>query len=276
MIAGIQGHMSILLHEGSHYLLHPNRQLNELLADASGMPLLFTARNYRTIHLAHHEHSGDPLRDPERQIYKGQSYNYSPSHRLGPVVVMLLRDLFFINAWNFLTGVQKHLATLPGHAMLTRHEGLRGLAILGLPLVAAGLSGVFWEYVLLWYGTLFTLTFFFLKLHIYGEHTGKQGPTEFERTWHHQPNPVFDFFVYPIRSGFHLEHHMYPSVPWHRMASFHGELMKLREWQESQALLNSDGYFFGRNTIWRNMLRGKKIQNQMSSSAETKVSASNT
>lgn len=253
--AAIQGHMSILLHEGAHYLLHPRRQVGELLAQLAGMPLLFTARSYRTIHLAHHEHSGDPERDPEREIYRSQNYSYEPATRWGPVLTMLFKDLFFIHALRFVGAVQAYLRKVPNYRMWTPGELLLFFAVHGLPMLVAGLSGVFWEYVLLWYGTLFTLTFFFLKLHIYGEHTGATGPTEFQRTWHHRPNFLFDAFVYPIRSGFHLEHHVFPSVPWHKMKSFQRELMKIPEWREQQSALDSDGYFFGHRTIWSAMIK---------------------
>lgn len=261
-LAAIQGHMSILLHEGAHYLLHPNKKLNSALAELAGMPLLFTERSYRTIHLAHHEHSGDPDRDPERQIYRGQNYTYQPATTWPPVLGMLLRDVLFVNALRFVASVQSYLQSVPSYRMFKTHETLSFIAIHGVPLLAAAAAGLFWEYVLLWYGTLFTLTFFFLKLHIYGEHTGATGPTEFQRTWHHRPNPLFDFFVYPIRSGFHLEHHLYPMVPWHRIKSFHSALMRLPEWREQQNMLDSDGYFFGRNSIWSAMIKAGDVSLQ--------------
>jgi fatty acid desaturase len=283
VVAAVQGHMSILLHEGAHYLLHPNRKANELLAQLAGMPLLFASRHYRTLHLAHHEHSGHPEKDPERMIYRRQKYDYTPKDTWSEVTVMLLKDLFVINSLRFLLGVQDYLRSVPRFKMWTGTEILGFLMVHGVPMVLAAQFGVFWLYVLVWYGTLFTLTFFFLKLHIYGEHTGATGPTEFQRTWHHRPNPVFDFFVYPIRSGFHLEHHMFPSVPWHKMASFHRELMKIPEWSDNQKALDSDGYFFGQTTIWRSMIKQSPSaqtqgqgQGASMNSASTNPSASKT
>lgn len=255
LIAGIQGHMSILLHEGAHYLLHPNKRMNSILAELAGIPVLFTAKNYRALHLAHHEHSGDPERDPERQIYKDQGYTYTPCCSWIPVLRMLSRDLFFVNAIRFLGSFNNFLKSIPGHQLLSGREIAWFVGVHGLPLALAFGSGLGWQFVVLWYGPLFTLTFFFLKLHIYGEHTGQQGPTEFERTWHHRPHALFDFFVYPLRSGFHLEHHLYPSVPWFNMKSFRRELMKHPEFASKQHDLDADGYFIGRNTIWQRMIK---------------------
>jgi fatty acid desaturase len=265
LIAGIQGHLSILLHEGSHYLLHPNKRVNGILAELAGIPVLFTAKNYRALHLAHHEHSGDLQLDPERQVYKDQGYTYTPAQSWGPVIRMLLQDLFVINAIRFLNSINNYLKSIPGHKLITGREVVWFIAVHGLPLAIAFGSGFGVEYLVLWYGPLFTLTFFFLKLHIYGEHTGLQGPTEFQRTWHHRSNPIFDFFVYPIRSGFHLEHHLYPSIPWYNMRSFRNELMKHPEFAMNQQLLDADGYFVGKNTIWNSMIKGQRLRNSVDS-----------
>jgi fatty acid desaturase len=266
LIAGIQGHLSILLHEGSHYLLHPNKRVNGVLAELAGIPVLFTAKNYRALHLAHHEYSGDPQLDPERQVYKDQGYTYTPAQSWGPVIRMLLKDLFVVNAIRFLASINNYLKSIPGHKIITGREVGWFIAVHGLPLAIAFGTGFGIEYLVLWYGPLFTLTFFFLKLHIYGEHTGRQGPTEFQRTWHHRSNPLFDFFVYPIRSGFHLEHHLYPSIPWYNMKSFRNELMKHPEYSMNQQTLDADGYFVGKNTIWNSMIKGRGPAKKVDSS----------
>jgi fatty acid desaturase len=254
LISALQSHLTILLHEGAHYLLHPNRRVNDLLADICGMPILMTVRNYRTYHLAHHEHSGDPDKDPERRIYAAMGYDYKPYQRRRDLISMLLKDLFLVNLFRFSTGLSTFMKSHHNRPVLTLRDGVRFIGFVALPIGAAASIGLLLEVLVLWFLPLLTLTFLLIKLHGMGEHSGAVGPTEFQRTWHHQPNPIVDFFIYPIRSGFHLTHHTYPGIPWYNMKAFHTELMKIKEWRDGQSLLDSDGYFFGSNAIFTKMI----------------------
>lgn len=256
LIAGLQSHLAILLHEGAHYLLHPNRKVNDMLADLCGMPLLTTCRNYRAYHLAHHEHCGDLQKDPERLTYAAMGYHYRPHNRFRDFAKMLAQDLLGVSAVRFLLAMNRYLKTDPERPLLTARDVWRLIAFVCAPLSLAAAFGLFAEVLLLWCLPLFTLSFLLLKLHGMGEHTGETGPTEFQRSWHHQPHPVVDFFIYPIRSGFHVAHHLYPNVPWYNMKSFHNQLMQVKEWEAQQEPLNSDGFFVGRNPIFQRMIYG--------------------
>jgi fatty acid desaturase len=65
LIGVLQHRIGLMGHEASHYLLHPNRRWNDLLADwLCFFPVFGSLANYRAKHLDHHLHPNDPEKDP--------------------------------------------------------------------------------------------------------------------------------------------------------------------------------------------------------------------
>ncbi len=260
LIAGLQNHLLILLHEGAHGLVHPKRRWNDFWTDLlCGVPMLTPLKNYRWFHLKHHQHSGEPGDDPEHQLYEFQDYNYE--RRSAPrALFMLFLDICGVNAVRFLISFNRPLLEMQkkGEFRLTDGRDMFMNLLFWGPVAAAATYFGFWtEILVFWLLPYFTLTILLLKLHGYGEHTGLEGPTEFERTWVHDFNPVTNFFVYPIKSGYHLEHHIFPQVPWYNMESFRRKLLEIPYYRKLADKVTVDGYFFGRRTIWRAMILGR-------------------
>ena len=68
LIGGIQHRLAGLGHEASHYCFMKNRFLNDLIPDVFCMfPLMTTVHFYRLFHMAHHQFTNDPERDPDLQ-----------------------------------------------------------------------------------------------------------------------------------------------------------------------------------------------------------------
>jgi fatty acid desaturase len=66
LIGGLQHRLAGLGHEASHYTLFKNKSLNDLAGDLLCMfPVLSTIHFYRLFHLAHHQYTNDPERDPD-------------------------------------------------------------------------------------------------------------------------------------------------------------------------------------------------------------------
>ncbi|MBM3268126.1 MAG: fatty acid desaturase [Candidatus Sericytochromatia bacterium] len=259
LIAGLQMHLLILLHEGAHLLLHPNRKINDLIGDIfCAVPLLLLLKNYRVLHLTHHKYSGQPARDPEARLYAGQGYHYA--RRPGPAALrMLLADLSGLNAMKFVRDLNSWLAEQRAAGRVKDFEPRDYALIAGiwLPVAAAAWAFGFWpELLVFWVLPQPTVMFFFLKIHGYGEHTGASGPTEFERTWIHETHPVEDYFIAPIYSGYHLEHHLFPRVPWYHMARFRRHLLSLPEFADRANPVTVRSYLFGRRSILRLMVWG--------------------
>ncbi|MGP0063219.1 MAG: fatty acid desaturase family protein [Isosphaeraceae bacterium] len=66
LTGGIQHRLAGLGHEASHYSFLKDRFLNDLIPDLFCMfPLLTTVHFYRLFHMAHHQFTNDPSRDPD-------------------------------------------------------------------------------------------------------------------------------------------------------------------------------------------------------------------
>ncbi|MHC5540102.1 fatty acid desaturase family protein [Singulisphaera rosea] len=73
MVGALQHRLAALGHEASHYILLKNKSLNDLVGDVFCMfPILATVHFYRLFHLAHHQYTNDPKRDPDLVVL-GQS-----------------------------------------------------------------------------------------------------------------------------------------------------------------------------------------------------------
>ena len=66
LIGALQHRLAGLGHEASHYSLLKHKFLNDLVGDVFCMlPILSTVHFYRVFHLAHHQFTNDPERDPD-------------------------------------------------------------------------------------------------------------------------------------------------------------------------------------------------------------------
>src|SRR6516162_8954192 len=66
LVGALQHRLAGLGHEAAHYSLLKNKLLNDLIGDVFCLfPILSTVHFYRLFHLAHHQYTNDPTRDPD-------------------------------------------------------------------------------------------------------------------------------------------------------------------------------------------------------------------
>jgi fatty acid desaturase len=226
IIAALQNHLQILLHEGAHFQIHPQRKWNDLWTDLfCAVPFFGLVRHYRHFHFAHHRHLLDPKRDPEIEFYAEQGYFFEKKSR-GALLKMLFLDACGYHYFQFFFSYHFYLV------QEVRAKRMPGLALRDWLLLIGSLSvslgGIAWAHGLLklvfyWLLPQPTFLFLFLKLQGYGEHTQRATRIE-DCTLSHELGLLTRFFIYPLNSELHLEHHLYPSVPWYRLRGIRREL----------------------------------------------------
>jgi fatty acid desaturase len=92
LTGGIQHRLAGLGHEASHYCFVKNRFLNDFIPDVFCMfPLMTTVHFYRLFHMAHHQFTNDPERDPDLQnLGQGKRSSEFPMQRVRFIRVVYL------------------------------------------------------------------------------------------------------------------------------------------------------------------------------------------
>ncbi|MEI9900270.1 MAG: fatty acid desaturase [Hyphomicrobium sp.] len=90
------------IHEGTHFMLFANRNLNELASDwLAALPILTTTYHYRLHHLAHHQFVNDPERDPDiSQLHESDHWLDFPITHVD-ILWALLKQLWLPNLFRY-------------------------------------------------------------------------------------------------------------------------------------------------------------------------------
>lgn len=91
-----QHRLVMLAHEASHYLLFKNAKLNEMASNWFCLyPLWSMTYNYRLQHLAHHQYTNDPIRDPDLIYMKASGHKFHYPMPMGTFFWDCVIKLFF-------------------------------------------------------------------------------------------------------------------------------------------------------------------------------------
>lgn len=195
-----QNHLQILQHEGAHYHLHPNKKINDLLSDLfCSIPFGGLIRHYRYFHFLHHKHLLNPDLDPEVNFYEEQGYKLS------------IKDLIGINYLQFMFSYNRYLWKNRKSSAMPIGSIAEYLAIAIVMTIFCTIS--IKVLAVYWLVPQVTLLFFYMKIHGLGEHSPRTNAIE-TCTYNRKINFIEKFFISPLNSHLHLEHHKKPGIPW--------------------------------------------------------------
>jgi len=236
LIIGSRQHaLFIIAHDSAHYLLFASRTLNDavgrLCATIQGLSMC----SYRVIHRMHHNNLYGEL-DPDTALHGGY-----PRGRMY-LVRKLLKDLTGQTAWKtyayFLfaapalnTATHKAIRPLDDTSERLRAEARSDrnwvIAFHLLALVAAAASGYLLQYLVLWVLPLVTVVQAILRLRAIAEHgatTDFSSPLTAART---NLGPAWlRWLLFPHDVNYHIEHHLYASVPMYNLPRLHEEMRR--------------------------------------------------
>ena len=198
--------LSVLMHDACHGLLSKNKRLNRMLGILTGIPALVSFSAYRSIHLLHHSHARTEL-DPD------------DIHRTAPKSVSQILVYYVV----LLAGIYIYLGTVAvvGYQKAKKDQKRKILQEYALLVGVIALAVVFapWKAVLL---------VRLLPLLVAGQLANIRGLAEHGMTTPNNPfadtrtvisNGFVRFFMSNL--NFHIEHHLYPGVPWYNLDRLH-------------------------------------------------------
>ena len=211
--AGASMHgVCLFTHEGVHGTIHKNILVNNFIGSLSGYIVLQTMAGYRVLHLKHHKYlniNGDP----------GLLKTY-------------VSNKFIIVAmeWGYLLfGYVAFLSIIPyqGFKQGTKKDKVLIIKDLIFIFLISGLIIKFLPLSWLIHGWLIPMIFVHFMMNVRGmsQHLMLED--------HHDPyngartiiaHPIVDFFL--CNENYHIEHHLYPSIPWYNLKKVHSLIQR--------------------------------------------------
>jgi fatty acid desaturase len=234
IVIGTRQHaLFVIAHDAAHYLLYENRRLNDLVGRAAATVQGLSMCTYRVIHRLHHNNLYGEL-DPDTALHggypRGRAY----------LVKKLLKDLSGLTAWKtyayFLGGAPAlntatNVALRPlddTSAKLKEEARTDRNTVIAFHVALLALfawSGYLVQYLVLWILPLATVVQAILRLRAIAEHGATSdfsSPLTAART---NVAPAWlEWLIFPHHVNYHIEHHLYASVPHYNLPRLHREM----------------------------------------------------
>lgn len=245
LIIGARMHaLAILMHDATHFRFLKNRKWNDLLTNVFTMYPLFTSiETYRQNHLRHHQHLNTE-EDPDWVAKLGvREFTFPKTRRefFTTLCSYLIMYKGISDAIWFAKRFQMPAAKQAQQGGESRWPRLLFYVALFTLLTITGT----WLYYLLYWVVPYLSTFFMYQyIRSVAEHFGELAydhALTSSRTV--KPTLVERFFLAPHEVGYHLEHHLYPGVPFYNLPRMHEVLMELPEFRQKAHITH--GYFSG-------------------------------
>lgn len=245
VIASRMQALGVMMHDATHYLLYKNRSVNDVVGDLFiAFPLGMSTTLYRKTHYRHHRFvNTEEDQDLAAQREEAEWYDW-PKTRWG-CAKAILRSFFGINAhrawvlfkhwapWNHMRDpisedfplrarVLYILTTIAMYAFFA-------WAISVNPVTALSLMGLYMISGL-------TILNLINRIRATAEHLGVACTHELNSSRTVLPSLWERFFIAPYGVNYHLEHHLFPSVPGYNLGKLHRELMNDPEFADKAHL----------------------------------------
>jgi fatty acid desaturase len=224
----------VLAHEAAHYRLYEQRWLNDLFGRISGMLVGISMFTYRVVHRLHHNHLYEPV-DPDMALMagypRGKAYLLK---KLGTDLVGLTAHknyAYFFGAPAINADTEKRANPLNDTSPKLRRAARQDrwlVAIAPLVMLTISIAGGWWQaYLLLWVLPAVTVLQAILRFRAILEHgavSDFSSPFTAART--NLPPWWAAWALFPHNVNYHIEHHLYPSIPSYNLPEAHRRLVQ--------------------------------------------------
>lgn len=247
-----QNRLSCLVHESSHYLLFQNRVLNDIAANLFVcFPFFAKISNYRAGHWGHHRHVNDPENDPDlKRLGKHQSRVF-PVSKWQFAWQYLLVQMLPHKAFSYLKGRAEYVTFMkdPQAAKDKKNQPIKPpwlfLLRAGYYVALAAVLTVFgwWpHYFLFWLVPLVTAYPAALFVREIAHHGNYPDNGDYTNSRVYEGWLLEREIFFPFGEWNHVLHHMFPTVPWHKMRQAHDTMMRFPPYRDNVVIC--DGFLF--------------------------------
>jgi fatty acid desaturase len=231
-------------HEATHQTAFASRRANHIVGWLAACPSLLNLQFYTAFHFAHHRQTQIPGQDPELDMA-------APRDLVGYVRRVLggpfwrLRLLVLADAWRADMSRYPYVSSQAAPGII-RSVRAMSATMVGGSIVAALLFG--WAVPIKFWILPQLLCQPFLRAYVFAEHTGctqdRNGLTNTRTTL---TNAMVRLLMWNM--PYHAEHHLYPSIPFHRLADAHTML------RDKLGFIEPRGYVRWNASVARSLVR---------------------
>jgi fatty acid desaturase len=199
--------ISLFTHEAVHGVLSRNKLLNKAFGIACALPVLQNYSAYKVLHLRHHKHLGHEGDPDHYDNYTNWTWLVFSMHWLRliigyPIYIVMIPILGFRQ----------------GTPADRRWIVTEVLLLLGLMAIAVNVFS--WHTLLHAWLIPMLIINTFVNIRGMSQHTFLEEPDDPVRgTRSILTNPITEFFM--CNENYHLEHHLFPRVPWYNLRRLH-------------------------------------------------------
>ena len=232
-IGARQHAIAIMIHDASHYRILKNRKTNDFVSELFlAFPLFVTMRGYRLSHLAHHRHMNTEY-DPDWVSKETPDWVFPKSR--WELFIMLAKITLGANLFWMIRLIVKggRPDAAENKKIASRAFTLSRIAYYVVLLGTLTYFGWWLHYLLYWIVPMMTWLQLILRLRSIAEHFGiEYDDREYTGARTTYPNLFDRTFLVSKNVWFHLDHHLYPSVPFFNLPQLHEELNKIPAFKE--------------------------------------------
>lgn len=208
-------------HETMHQTVFTSARANAMVGWLVFLPSLHSSHFYAAFHYIHHRHTNVPGEDPELMLPEPRTWGQYAARILG-AGYFTARFAMIRDAWRGeLAGPRYFFINDRQRPAVIRSVRAMSLTVAGAAIGSGLLFG--WQTPVLFWIIPQLLGQPFLRGYLLAEHTGctldRNGLTNTRTTL---TNRLVRLLMWDM--PFHAEHHLYPSIPFHRLADAHALL----------------------------------------------------